>query len=346
MNKTRNHKIKVFYTDKMVNTDPSIINGCSRSPLKPMLLMKALEGLGISKHLEIESDFAPFEKDDFKIAHTEEYVEAFFNGIEPLCSSNMLPWSKELAESVRYTNASLYEALRHSILNPSQVSHSFSSGYHHARPSGGSGFCTFSGQVVSSVKLHKEFCVSMAMLDLDGHYGNSIENSRKFVPELDSAIPKQYHFPQLRGQNLSYYHSLVRALDKIEAAVIENKIHYVLWAHGADSHEQDDLGGQVDTNYWVKCSEAFYSWVKKMDEKLAALGRPPLPITLCLFGGYRKDNYASVLSLHIKDISVCLNELCGQSVNYEVNVAEPSNHTEEWVNGMPVSLLKMLALNS
>lgn len=29
-----------------------------------------------------------------------------------------------------------------------------------------------------------------------------------------------------------------------------------------------------------------------------------------------------------------------------VKYAEPSNHTEEWVDGMPVSLLKMLAVNS
>ncbi len=99
-----------------------------------MLLMKALDGLGISNHIEVEGGFAPFEMEDFKIAHTEEYVDAFFGGIEPLCSSNMLPWSKELAESVRYTNASLYHALRHSILNPSQVSHSFTAGFHHARP--------------------------------------------------------------------------------------------------------------------------------------------------------------------------------------------------------------------
>lgn len=307
-----------------------------------MLLMKALEGLGISKHLEIESEFKPFDKEDFMIAHMEEYVDAFFNGIEPLCSTNMLPWSNDLAESVRFTNASLYNALRYSILNPSQVSHSFSSGFHHSQPGCGGGFCSFSSEVISSIKLFREFGYSGAILDLDGHFGNSIGDSRKFAPELDCAIPKQYHFPQLRGRDLCYYHSLLRALDKIEIAVLKNKIHYVLFAHGADSHEDDDLGGQVDTSYWVGCSEAFYSWVKRLDEKLASLGRKPLPVTLCLFGGYRKDNYASVLSLHIKDMVVCLNALCGQSVQYEVEVAEPTNIREEWIDGLPASLIKMM----
>ena len=31
--------------------------------------MKALEGLGLNKYFETESNFAPFENEDFKIAH-------------------------------------------------------------------------------------------------------------------------------------------------------------------------------------------------------------------------------------------------------------------------------------
>src|ERR1700741_918889 len=201
MNEIRNPKIKVFYTPKQVNTNPNIINAASRSPLKPILLMKALDGLGYSKYLEIESNFAPFENDDFKIAHTEEYVEAFFEGKEPLCSTNMLPWSKELAESVRYTNASLYYAMRYSILNPKQVCHSFTSGFHHACPEGGSGFCTFSGQVIAAIKLYREFGASGAVLYLDANYGNSIEDTREFNDEINIAIPVGFNFAQLNGSN-------------------------------------------------------------------------------------------------------------------------------------------------
>lgn len=346
MSKIRNPKIKVFYTPKQVNTNPNIIDASSRSPLKPMLLMKALNSLGFSEQLEIESNFTPFKNEDFKVAHTEEYVEAFFNGIEPLCSTNMLPWSKELGESVRYTNASLYHAIRYSILNPEQVCHSFTSGFHHAHPNGGSGFCTFSGQVIAAIKLYREFGVSGAVLDLDGHYGNSIEDTRGFADEINKAIPVGFNFAQLNGGNLDYYNSLLKALEQIETAVLENRIHYIMWCHGADSHDEDDLGGQADTKYWVKCSEAFYLWVNQLDEKLIALGRKPLPVTLSLFGGYRRDSYGSVISLHIKDITVCLNELCGHYIQYEVNVAEKSRKKEEWVNGMPVSLLKMLEENN
>ena len=70
------------------------------------------------------------------------------------------------------------------------------SGFHHARPEGGSGFCTFSGQVIASLKIYEEKKLVGAYLDLDGHYGNSIEDSRKLFPllllqeknEADSAI--------------------------------------------------------------------------------------------------------------------------------------------------------------
>jgi acetoin utilization deacetylase AcuC-like enzyme len=344
----KNSKIKIFYTPKQVNTNTNIIGTTSRSPLKPMLLMRAFSDLGFDKHFDINSTFEPFTDGDFKLAHTTKYVDAFFKGEQPLCSSNGLPWSKELADSVRYTNASLYNAVRHSCLNPNQVSYSLTSGFHHAQPNNGSGFCTFSGQVIAAIKLYNEFGVSGAVLDLDGHRGNSIEDARVYSPDINHAIPVGFNFAQLKGWNKDYLNSLTAALEKIENAVLEDKIHYVLWCHGADSHDKDDLGGQVNTNYWVKSSEVFYAWVAKMDEKLALLGRSPLPVTLSLFGGYRRDSYASVLSLHIKDMQICMNTLCGAQIKYKVNVAEKyqENFPEKWINDgsgfyMPISLLRM-----
>jgi acetoin utilization deacetylase AcuC-like enzyme len=342
----KNNKIKVFYTPKQVNTNKNIINTTSRSPLKPMLLMKALDGLGFGKHLDVVSDFVPYENSDFLLAHNERYVNGFFNGEMPWCSTNGLPWSQELADSVCYTNASLYNAIRHSYLNPETVCFSPTSGFHHARPEGGAGFCTFSGQVIAAIKMYREFGAVGACLDLDGHYGNSIEDARGFAPDINKAIPVGLNFAQLRGQDGHYVQSLRDALDKIETGVLENKIQYVMWCHGADSHSEDDLGGQVGTFHWVLCSEIFYSWVEQLDKKLAALGRKPLPVTLSLFGGYRVDSYASVLSLHLKDIATCLNKLCGVTMRYKVNVApKHGNHrgpSEQWIDGMPISLLRMI----
>ena len=56
----------------------------------------------------------------------------------------------------------------------------------------------------------------------------------------------------------------------------------------------------------------FYDWVAEVD---GARGRP-LPLVLTLFGGYRKDDYNSVLALHAADLSTCLETLCGFRSGY------------------------------
>jgi hypothetical protein len=53
-----------------------------------------------------------------------------------------------------------------------------------------------------------------------------------------------------------------------------------------------------------------------MDQKL---GRP-LPVSCALFGGYRKDDYQSVLSLHTADFVECMNNLLNLEVKYTIKV--------------------------
>lgn len=184
-------KIKMFFNPLQVLKD-GMETSTSKSPLKPLLLKEYLGGgcgQDLMKLFQVEGDFQPFSREDFLTAHTREYVDAVFEGAAPLCRSNGLPWSEHLPLSVCYTNASLYNAIREAVVNPGTVTFSPTSGFHHARPNAGGGFCTFSGQVIASVKLHRELGKRACYLDLDGHYGNSIEDSRDFVPELSEAIP-------------------------------------------------------------------------------------------------------------------------------------------------------------
>ena len=188
----RHLKIKTFYNPKQVLEKDSYSN-YSKSPLKPKLLLNYLKSKGLLPHFEVVKNFNAFSNDDFKIAHTKNYVKDFFKG-GPTSSSNGLSWNHQFAESVRYTNASLHAAIKNSILNPAEISFSPTSGFHHARPSGGSGFCTFSGQVIASVKIWRELGKVGCYLDLDGHFGNSIEDTRAFQPELDLAVPPGFNF--------------------------------------------------------------------------------------------------------------------------------------------------------
>ncbi len=311
--KTHAAKLQTFYRKDQVFADDG--GSISRSPEKPRLLLEYLEKQDLLRHLDISESWKPFEEEDFQIAHTDTYVRAMFSGKHPLCTSNGLGWSREFLRSVRFTNASLFHAVRHAVLHPETICFSPTSGFHHARPERGGGFCTFSGQVIASMRVFREFKLAGSYIDLDGHFGNSIEDSRNHVPDLDQAIPRGYNINPT-GYHADYLKDLDRSLSNLKRAILEDRIHYVVFCHGADSHCMDDLGGQCTTTEWLECSRMVYEMIREVSIEL---GRP-IPITLSLFGGYRSDDFQSVLSLHTGDLVVCLNTLCGHSLDFDVRV--------------------------
>lgn len=302
--KKRKKRILTFYTDQQVCIDNIQKESFSKSPLKPYLLMQRIKKKGFASVFPLKSDFKPFTKNDFELAHTSTYVQNFFNG-EGNYRSNSLPWSNNLVHSVGYTNAALYEAKKYALTNPQTVCFAPVSGMHHAQPERGCGFCTFSGQVISAIKLYEEFGVSGAYFDLDGHFGNSIEDSRDFNPLVNLAIPEGCNINPT-GTNESYVASFRKGLEEVGKRIKEGKIHYVVFAHGADSHEDDDIGGGCDTKHWLLCAQIFSEWVNEISEETGIL----LPVTLALFGGYRSDNYDAVLDLHMKSLLQCAKTIC------------------------------------
>ncbi len=305
--KQRSKKIRTFYTDQQVCFDNIQNASFSKSPLKPYLLMQRIKEKKYSSLFLKTDKFEPFKKSDFQLAHTKMYVDNFYEGVGNY-RSNSLPWSKNLVYSVGYTNAALYEAKKYALLHPQTVCFAPVSGMHHAQPNRGSGFCTFSGQVISALKLYDEFGVSGAYFDLDGHYGNSIEDSRTYCPKLNLAIPLGCNINP-SGYNESYIQSFQDGLNHVEELILADKIHYVVFAHGADSHADDDIGGGCDTKHWLLCAEIFAEWVNAISKKIGK----PLPVTLALFGGYRADNYNAVLDLHLSSLATIAKVVCGQT---------------------------------
>ncbi len=299
-------KINMVYREEMVS-DLSV--GSSKSPNKPRYLLDFLYRNRLISNFSLDENWEPFEKEEFYLAHTRQYVDSFFAGKEPFASSNGLYWNSQFADSVRYTNASLFYAIERSFANPEIVQFSPTSGFHHAKPSTGAGFCSFSGQVIASVKLWNKQKLRGAYIDLDGHYGNSIEDSKVFVRELNKIIPFNIN-PS--GDHKTYIENLVRDLNRLSSEILAGNIDYVVFCHGADSHEWDDLGSQCSTEEWIHCSELVYLMINRVSQKL----NRPIPLTLSLFGGYRHDDYNSVLSLHTADLCKCLDILCGQDIRY------------------------------
>lgn len=148
-------KIRVYYNERMCQNQLGDTSE-TPSPLKPKLLMAYLKKEGVDHYFEIDNDFPPFSNEEFYLAHTKDYVEGFFKGIPPHSTGDDLlgiEWSESFAESVRYTNASLYYSILGSIHDPSQIYLSPTSGFHHAIPTQAALFCTFSGQVISAIKI-------------------------------------------------------------------------------------------------------------------------------------------------------------------------------------------------
>lgn len=318
----RNKKIVAYYTPKQVLED-NIQLSTSKSPLKPKLVMSALMKVA-NEYIHIQPKFKPFTRDICEIAHSKYWVDTVFDFNKPgvkLASS--IPWSEQLVTSLTYTSSSLYHAIKHSINKPEDVVFSPTSGFHHARPHAGMGFCTFAGQVIASTKIYRETGKVGCYLDLDGHYGNSIEDCRSFVGEdLNKAVPKKFNYNTSSTGKL-YVKELFHYLyDVLQPAMIKGDVDYVVWCHGADSHQDDDLGHQVNTEEWVQCSKIFWTWVKNMDK---VMGKP-ISVSCALFGGYRSDDYQSVIDLHVSDFVNGLNILHDDAnINFELNYKSRRN---------------------
>jgi len=310
----KNPRLHTFYHPKM-SVNPDNLTGYTLTPAKPRLMIEYLERKGLLEYFLLDNGFPLLQREDFYIAHTEEMVDNFFDNGK---TSKILhiKWTPEYAESVKYENASLYYAIRYAVQHPEEVCFSPSSAFHHANPTRSALFCAFSGQVIASMKVYYEFGLCGVYIDLDGHYGNSIDNSRDFVPEIDKAISPVCGNINIIARHQVYMEELKANLLILRKEIIEGRVNYVVFCHGADSHEWDELASQLSTEEWVECSRLVYTFIHDLQEET----HKQIPLILTLFGGYRKDDYNSVLSLHTTDLVTCLNILCGQDIKYTTEV--------------------------
>jgi acetoin utilization deacetylase AcuC-like enzyme len=314
-------QITVFYDTRMCPNELGASSE-SKSPLKATLLLEFLQRQGLMHHVQLAAPFEGFANAEFYLAHEIEYVEGFFAGTPPHSTGHGLlgiEWSPDYAQSTRFTNASLYHAIAASIRAPERICLSPTSGFHHAVPKHGALFCAFSGQVIAAVKLHRELGVSGAFVDLDGHFGNSIEDSRSYVLELDVAIPKGCNI-NIRTKHAEYLEELHIRLGLLHQLFAAGRLHYLVLCHGADSHEDDDIGHQLTTAEWLECAAIFCEHVKRIE---LLLGRP-VPVALSLFGGYRAD-YDTVLALHAGSLMQVLASLANVPNPY-VPIVGPNPH--------------------
>lgn len=311
---TREQPVVLYYRPELA---PARLDGSfSKSPTKPRRFVEYLRGTPLWEHVEVRDGFGPVDRRLLLLAHTEGYVDAVLGGRRPLCESSGIPWTPGLRDAVLWTSGCLLAAIEGAVDAPDRVTMAPVSGFHHAAPDAGAGFCTFSGQVVAAVDLYRRRGLRGAWVDLDGHFGNSIEDSRAFAPAIEAAIAPGLNINP-RYSHEQYLVDLRRQLGVLEAAVRDGRVDYVCVAHGADSHEWDDLGYQCTTAEWLEAADIVYGTLAELRSTR------PLGVTLALFGGYRDDHPESVLGLHAMDLSRCLRHLGRVDVPFQTEVRRP-----------------------
>ena len=139
--------------------------------------LKSMEGVQLAEP-------APAADEDLRLVHTPEYIDAVRTGVpRALAESQKFPWSPALFPSVRLTNGACIAAARQALQDG--VASAVASGFHHAHADHGEGFCTFNGLVVAADALKARGEVrSVAILDLDLHYGNGTASLAATRPHL------------------------------------------------------------------------------------------------------------------------------------------------------------------
>lgn len=278
---------------------------------KPKLFLSKIVKVGLNDHFAVNKKWEPFSSHDFYKAHSKSYVDSFFQGKEFACSSNGIPWSHQFTTAVRYMNASLYYAILYAIKRPARVTICPTGGFTHAMPDRGSTFCTFSGHVLAALMLNESLNKKGAFIELGATNGVSIPESRKFFfdNQVDRAIPPQAHVSP-EGEHEDYVKSLEKGMEEIYNLAKEEKIDYIVYSHGADSHMDDDTANICTAEEWRECSEIVFQTVKKLRTEIEG----GMPFTMVLDGGFRSQKFSQAVNLHLSDAVHCLNTLYDSNI--------------------------------
>lgn len=284
--------IKVFYTKKQsVDQGDQGFRGIIKSPSanKPYYVYEALQSFSGIEFIEPN----PLLKSDFELCHEKQYVENIFSLQEDNGFGNR---SKEVAESLYYTNGAMYDAIKSAT--PNCPSCALVAGFHHAgyrRWRGLGYFCTFNGLMVAAMKLAKQGR-SVAIIDCDMHWGNGTDNILKHIDEkiLHISFGKFFICPKDSEQYLKW----LEPNGHVEQKLIEHKIDAIIYQAGADVHINDPYGGIFTTEQIFERDKMMFSIAKKHQ----------IPIAWDLAGGYQVEedgSIQSVLDIHINTFKAC-----------------------------------------
>jgi len=282
----RLESLKVVYSEDMVS---DAMVSASPSDRKPKVVFEALLRAGFP--IEVVAP-RPAAVADVCQVHDPSFVDDVLRLRRP---NGFGSFSASVARSLLYTCGACYASARAALEDG--VSASLTSGFHHAGPSSGRGFCTFNGLMITAVQLLAEgHAARVAIIDCDYHYGDGTQAIIDARGLSDRVLHVSFGRTFRKPEQASAY---LEALSGLRAELCAFGPDLILYQAGADAHVNDPLGGLLTTEQ-----------MRERDRSLFTIARElSIPVTWNLAGGYQVESDGSiprVVELHLNTFEEAL----------------------------------------
>lgn len=263
--------IPVFYDDRM----NAVLSCESTSPSSNKPLLQTVHwGTYSAERVEFHG-FKPATREQLAMVHARDYVDGVLDCELP---NGFMNFDKSVADSLPWTSGSMLAAAGHA-LDQQSFACSPSSGFHHAGPDYGGGFCTFNGLAMTAVILAKEGA-KVGIIDSDAHIGNGTMDILGQIQDKKLSRRIQH---RSWGQDFACGRPVSNEAVWIwheEVCREMSDCDLVLYQAGADPHIDDPLGGMMTEEGFMIRETIVFGLLKAVAWNLA--------------GGYRKDADGSI----------------------------------------------------
>lgn len=224
--------LRVYYSDAYTCADTS-------------LLQRLATSAAAIKQLNNVDFYRPssFEASMLRGLHSEEYLTAFLNGVEPLASSQGIPWTPGIRDASLAMLGGQIEGAEHALEHG--ISMNLARGFHHAVHQRGSGYCPLNGLALVAHALPKK---RVLVIDCDEHGGNGTEEFSERLPNLFNLSIFGTRFGCMGGKRSWAYkvcaktdnfEGYLSALQVAERLIQDIQPDIIIYQAGADCHEND-----------------------------------------------------------------------------------------------------------
>jgi acetoin utilization deacetylase AcuC-like enzyme len=269
--------IDVYFSPKQLSNPETT----SPSPRKPEFVAADW----IEQDLPIRIvDPVPASREQIARAHERSYVDGVLDCLLP---NGFRGRQRDVADSLPWTSGSFLSAARCALDN-GLVACSPTSGFHHAGPASGYGYCTFNGLMVTALALKAEGKVRrVGILDCDEHYG---DGTAEIIDQLGidwiRHVSEEYAGAAAAKRFIETLSAVVRGFAGYDL---------LIYQAGADQHIDDPLGGFLTTAELAERDRIVFTVAKEIG----------IPVVWNLAGGYQQP-LARVLEIHRNTMAACV----------------------------------------